>query len=314
MMNRRAILWALAAATSLTAPVIARAAEPTSLALGTMGGDGSGEPFYGLDRNFFRDAGFDVKLTLLNNTAQLASAVAGGTLEIGFGSVIPLAQAHLHGLELRLIAPAMIYTSPTYVNVIMTGKNSAVKTAADLNGQVVACNGLRDLTQYEMLAWIDQNGGDIKSVKLVETPFSEMGVALETGRIAAATFAEPYISDALAAGQARILGNASECVAKHFMVTGWFATTAWLAQNAETAKRLQTVMLTIARWANANRPVTQLILPKYTKLTPEVAARMTRIRYGETKPDPALIQPVIDIAMKYGGMPYVRAADLIWGG
>jgi hypothetical protein len=54
--------------------------------------------------------------------------------------------------------------------------------------------------------------------------------------------------------------------------------------------------------------------PKYTKLTPEVAARMTRIRYGETKPDPALIQPVIDIAIKYGRMPYVRVADLIWAG
>jgi NitT/TauT family transport system substrate-binding protein len=165
-----------------------------------------------------------------------------------------------------------------------------------------------------MLAWIDQNGGDIKSVKLIETPFSEMGVALESGRIAAATFAEPFLSAALVSGQARVIGNASDCVAKHFMVTGWFSTTDWLAKNAATAKRLQTVMLQIARWANANRPETQLILPKYTKLTPEVAARMTRIRYGDTKPDPTLIQPVIDIAVKYGGMQSMRAADLIWAG
>jgi NitT/TauT family transport system substrate-binding protein len=279
-----------------------------------MGGDGSGEPFYVLDRNFFRDAGFDVKLTVLNNTAQLASAVAGGSLEIGFGSVIPLAQAHLRGLEFRVIAPAMIYTSPVYVNVIMTGKKSSVKTAADLNGQIVACNGLRDLTQYEMLAWIDQNGGDSKSVKLVEVPFSEMGVALESGRVAAATFAEPFTSAALALGQVRIIGNASECVSKHFMVTCWFSTTAWLAKNPDSAKRLQTVMLQIARWANANRAETQTILPRYTKVTTDVAAKITRARYGETKPDPALMQPVIDIAMKYGGMPYVRAADLIWPG
>jgi ABC-type nitrate/sulfonate/bicarbonate transport system substrate-binding protein len=36
-----------------------------------------------------------------------------------------------------------------------------------------------------MQAFIDKNGGDVKSVKLIETPFSEMAVALATGRVAA---------------------------------------------------------------------------------------------------------------------------------
>jgi NitT/TauT family transport system substrate-binding protein len=84
-----------------------------------------------------------------------------------------------------VIAPAIIYNGKTPVNVIMVGKNSTVKTAADLNGQTVAVNGLWDLTQYEMQAFIDKNGGDVKSVKLIETPFSEMAVALATGRVAA---------------------------------------------------------------------------------------------------------------------------------
>jgi NitT/TauT family transport system substrate-binding protein len=185
-MNRRTTLAALAAASTLGLPRIARGADPTALQLGTMGADGSAEPFYGADHNFFKDANFNVNITVMNNTAQLASAVAGGALEIGYGSVIPLAQAHLRGLEFRVIAPALIYNAPALTNVILAGKNSTVKTAADLNGQVVAVNGLRDLTQYEMQAWIDQNGGDVKSVKLIEIPFSEMGVALETGRVAAA--------------------------------------------------------------------------------------------------------------------------------
>ncbi|HEY5348638.1 MAG TPA: ABC transporter substrate-binding protein, partial [Candidatus Lustribacter sp.] len=222
-MNRRTTLSTLAAtaAATLAFPRSARSADPTALQLGTMATDGSAQPFYGVDRNFFKDAGFDVKLTVLNNTAQLASAVAGGALEIGFGSVIPLAQAHLRGLNFQVIAPAIIYNGKTPVNVIMVGKNSTVKTAADLNGQTVAVNGLRDLTQYEMQAFIDKNGGDVKSVKLIETPFSEMAVALATGRVAAGILAEPFWTAALPT--CRVLGNGSEAVGKHYMVTGWFA-------------------------------------------------------------------------------------------
>jgi NitT/TauT family transport system substrate-binding protein len=313
-MNRRTTLSALAAtaAATLAFPRTVRAADPTGLQIGTMPTDGSAQPFYGLDHNFFKDAGFDVKLTILNNTASLASAVASGALEIGFGSVIPLAQAHLRGLNFRVIAPATIYNGTTPVNVIMVGKNSTAKTAADLNGQTVAVNGLRDLTQYEMQAWIDRNGGDVKSVKLIETPFSEMAVALDTGRVAAGILAEPFWTAALPT--CRVIGNGSAAVGNHYMVTGWFASTEWLTKNGETAKRLQTVMLQIARWANANHAETQAIVPKYTKITPEVAAHMVRAVVGDTKPDPALIQPVIDVAVKYGGMQSLPASELIWQG
>jgi hypothetical protein len=38
---------------------------------------------------------------------------------------------------------------------------------------------------------------------------------------------------------------------------------------------------------------------------------MNRAILGDTKPDPALIQPVIDVAVKYGGLEPLRAAELI---
>jgi NitT/TauT family transport system substrate-binding protein len=213
-------------------------------------------------------------------------------------------------LNFKVIAPAVIYNGTNPVNVIMAAKDSAVRTGADLNGQTVAVNGLRDLTQYEMQAWIDQNGGDVNSVKLVETPFSEMAVALASGRVAAGIFAEPFWTAALPT--CRVIGNGSAAVGKRFMVTGWFATADWLAKNADAAKHLQSVMLQIARWANANHAETQTIVSKYTKISPDVLAHANRPVLGETKPDPALIQPVIDLAVKYGGMQPLQASELIW--
>jgi NitT/TauT family transport system substrate-binding protein len=311
-MNRRTSLSMLAASTALAVPGMVRGADPTPLQLGTMGADGSAEPFYGLDKSFFKDAGFDVKVTVMNNTGQLASAVAGGALEIGYGSVIPVAQAHLRGIEFKVIAPALVYTAPALTNVIMTGKNATFKSGADLNNQIVAVNGLHDLTQFEMQAWIEQTGGDIKTVKLIEIPFSEMGTALESGRVAAAILAEPFTTGALAQG--KVIGNATAAIGKHFLMTCWFAQPAWLEKNADTARRFAATMLKIARWANANHTDTQQIVLKYTKITPEVAAKMLRTTYGETKVDAALLQPSIDAAVKYGGMSPVAASDLIWQG
>jgi NitT/TauT family transport system substrate-binding protein len=313
-MKRSTSLSVLSASAALGFPGLARSADPTPVQLGTMGADGSAEPFYGVDHGFFKDAGLDVNITVMQNTAQLASAVAGNALEIGYGSVIPVAQAHLRGLEFRVIAPAFEAGGPAPTNLLLVAKDSTIKSGADLNGLTVAVNGLRDLSQYETQAWIDQNGGDIKTVKLIEIPFPEMGVAVASGRVAAAISAEPFTTVALAGGQVRVLGNASSSVGKLYVATCWFATPAWLQANADAARRFQGAMLKIAKWANANHPATEAIVLKYTKIAPEVAAKMARTTYGETKITAALLQPVINLAVKYGGMDPVSAADLIWQG
>jgi len=274
--------------------------------------DGSAEPLFAQGAGIFKKYGIDATVTSYNGGGAVIAAVAGGSLEAGFSNAVSAAQAIERGIPIIALTPAAEYPAQKSDTLLVKARGSKLKTAADLNGQVVAVNGLRDLTQYEMQAWIDQNGGDVKSVKLIEIPFSEMGVALETGRVAAAISAEPFTTGALT--QARIIGNASESVGKHYMVTGWFSTTSWLAKNAETAKRLQVVMQKIARWANANHADTQAIILKYTKIAPEVAGKMVRSQYGETKADVALLQPVLDLAVKYGGMQPVAAADLIWQG
>ncbi len=290
----------------------AAAADLTPLALGTMPTDGSAQAFYGIEKSFFRDQGFDVKLQILNNTATLASAVASGSLEIGFGSVIPLAQAHLRGLEFRVIAPATIYNGSAPTNVIMVANGSPYKSGKDLNGQTVAVNGLRDLTQYEMQGWLEKTGGDLKSIKLIEVPFSEMATALQAGRVAAAILAEPFTT--VASSVAHTVGIASDVVAHRFMVTGWFAEAGWLQKNPDSAKRLQAALIQTAKYGNANHEATEAILAKYTKISPDVASKMVRSVYGDSKPDPALIQPVLDLATHFGAFPPINANDLIWQG
>jgi NitT/TauT family transport system substrate-binding protein len=286
-------------------------ADTVTLALGAMPTDASAQAFYALDRGAFKAAGIDVTLTVLTNTASIASAVSAGAVDIGYGSVVPLAEAHNRGLSFKAIAPAGMYAGPPSTLVMMVSKRSTAKTGADLNGKTIAVNGLRDLTQYTAEAWIAQNGGDIKTIKLVEIPFSEMGNALDAGRVDAAIVGEPYMAADL--GVARVIGDAGGAVAKKYYITTWFATEAWLNAHPALAHTFVNVMRDTAIWANTHHAESAEILRRYSKITPEVMATMVRSTYGDApRLEPPMLQPVIDVAVKYGTTAPTSAADLIW--
>jgi NitT/TauT family transport system substrate-binding protein len=304
-------LSALAAGTlTWSAAPVARA-DVTTLQLGAMPTDASAQAFYALDRGFFKDAGLDVVLTVMTNTATIATAVSAGSIDIGYGSVVPLAEAHNRGLSFKAIAPAGMYAGTPSPLMMMVSKRSTVKTGADLNGKTIAVNGLRDLTQYTAQAWIAQNGGDIKTIKLVEIPFSEMGNALDAGRVDAAIIGEPYMAGAL--GVARTIGDAAGAVGKKYYITTWFATEAWLNAHPALAHTFVTVMRQAADWGNTHHAESAEILRKYSKISPDIMATMVRSTYSDApRLEPPMLQPVIDVAVKYGTTAPTSAADLIW--
>ncbi len=306
----RTLSAAAAGALAWNAAPAARA-DTTALQLGAMPTDAAGQAFYALDLGFFKAAGLDVTLTVLTNTASIASAVSAGAVDIGYGSVVPLAEAHNRGLSFKAIAPAGMYNGLPSTLMMMVSKRSTAKTGADLNGKTIAVNGLRDLTQYTAQAWIAQNGGDIKTIKLVEIPFSEMGNALDAGRVDAAIVGEPYM--AAAQGVAKTIGDAGGAVGKKYYITTWFATEAWLNAHPAPARTFVNVMHQTALWANAHHAESAEILRKYSKITPEVMTTMVRSTYGDApRLEAPMLQPVIDVAVKYGTTAPTSAADLIW--
>jgi NitT/TauT family transport system substrate-binding protein len=293
------------------APQRVRAADLLPLNLGVMASDGTSEGFYAADMGFFKAAGLDVKLTVMNNGAALTSAMMAGDLDVAISSVGVVAMAHEHNLPMRFVAPSAIYAGPPDATVLMVPKDSTAKTGADLNNQIVAINGLKDLTQFTTAAWIDKNGGDVKTIKFAEIPFSEMAVALQNHRVAAALMVEPFIEAAKPV--ARVLGGAAGAVAPRYLTMGWFATDGWAQKNPETIRRFRAAIQKTAVWANAHPTETAAILLQHTKLSEDVVKTMVRARFDtDATVDPAIVQPVIDTAAKYGSIskPF-PAAEII---
>src|SRR6185437_7554997 len=133
----------------------------------------------------------DAEVTTLNFGQAVASAIAGGAADIGQSNIVSLATAHERGIDVAIVAPAGYYLAKAPTSMLLVAKSSPLRTAKDFAGKTVAVNGLKNITQLSVQLWLDENGGDSNAVKFLELPFSEMGAALDGGRVDAALFAEP---------------------------------------------------------------------------------------------------------------------------
>lgn len=254
---------------------------------------------YAMHAGLFRKAGIDVQLSALNSGAAVAAAVAGGSIDIGLSSTMPLISAHVRKIGFKIIAADGLYTAEAPYALMLVRADSTIRTGKDLNGKTVSSPALKDLIYTANLAWIDKNGGDIKSVKAIELPNSAVVSALEQGRVDASTVLQPKLSEALLDGKVRVLGKSFESVSPHFLISAWFAAGSYAGANTATIAKFTKIMEEAATYANAHRAETAVLLTEFSKIDPKVLDKSTRETFSATL-NPADIQRVIDAAVKYG--------------
>lgn len=288
---------ALLAGASAASLIPGRAnAQSAKIRFGATPADTYGQPIYATDMGFFKQAGLDVELTVFPTNGAGMAAIAGGSIDIMGNDAIGFANAVSHGIPLVIIAAGAIYTSAAPTTLLCVAKNSTITQAKDFEGKVIALAVLGGLMYTSIKAWLTQNDADIEKVQFLEFPAAQMGGVLARGTVAGAVIPEP----ALSASAAVVRGFAKpyDAVAKTFQITTWFTTHDWLAKNPAAAKQLTGALYASSRWANAHQNESLEILAKYAKLDLKDHRNMTRTKYA-TAVDPALLQPVVDAAVKW---------------
>ncbi len=263
---------------------------------------------YALRTGRFKQAGLDVVLEKQSGGAAIAAGIAGGSYEIGKSSVMALFSAHERGLPFTVIAPGGISETTTPYGYLIVAKDSAIQNARDLNGKTLAVAALSSVDQVCVQAWMDQHGGDSKTLKLVELPQSEDGAALEGHRIDAALTIHPQVDAALASGKVRILGQAYTAIAPRYFVSTWFSTADWANKHASTVEKFARVVRETAAYTNAHHAETAPIVADFSGITLAVVQRMSRGVAG-TQLDASLLQPPIEAAAKYGVLKHTFPAQ-----
>lgn len=270
---------------------------------------------YAQRAGLFEKAGLDVELQPSSTSgAAIAAGVASGTYDIGKSSLTSLLAAHLRNIPFTLVAPGTLYDPKTPYGLLIVAKDSTISSAKDLNGQTIAIAALNSLDQTAIEAWVDQHGGDSKSLKFIELPQSEDGAALAQHRIAASLTIRPQLDQALASGEARPLGPAFSSVGSHYLVSAWFTTTDYASKHPAVIATFRKVVEEAAAYGNRHHDVTAPLLAEVSKIPLATIAGMERGVLG-TELSPALVQPVIDMGSKYGLLARdFPAAEIIWNG
>src|SRR5579875_1677457 len=171
----------------------AQSSLPT-IKVGLVPSDDITPVLYAARTGMFRKAGFDVQLIPATSGTAVAQAVVGGSYDIGKSSLVSLMNAHLRGLPLYLIAAGGVYDSSAPYAELVVAPDAPYKSGKDLNGKTIGVPALNDLNEVVIDGWVDQHGGDSKTLHYVEIPNSAATAALAEHRIDAYVMLYPPLS------------------------------------------------------------------------------------------------------------------------
>jgi NitT/TauT family transport system substrate-binding protein len=299
-------VFAAAGMAALSAPRFA-AAAPTTIRFGSTPDEQASIALWASRTGLFGRSDLDVDVQRFNSGAAVAAAVAGSSIDVGLGSIFSLILAHVKGVPFVLESVSATSSAALRDNAFVVAKNSPITNAAQLSGKTISTSSLSDLFSLAISNWIDQNGGNAKTVNFVELPMPLAVDAVASGRIDGSFVVDPFLLQGLEAGRIRVIGRPYESVASHFGVTYYFCLHAFAQANADALVRFRSAIATGVSFARTHRDVMVPIIADYTRMQPDVVRRMPFVT--GTGMTPAMVQPVIDLAARYKLIPSAFAAS-----
>ena len=290
----------------------AAAADLTHVRVSTTMTDDTTVLYYALQTGMFKKAGLDVEYIVSKSGSAAAEAVVTGAIDIGKSSLVNLLNAHVRGIPIELITAGAVYGSKlSPASSILVGLDSNINAAKDLNGKTIAVAYLQDFHSLLARIWVDQGGGDSKTVKFLEIPDSAQGASVIAHRVDACLLQEPALSIALKTKQLRAFPLTSMNLGA-FLYSAWFAKTDWAAKHSDIVDAFTRVMSASSAYTNAHQDQTAKMMAQATGVTVDSVLAMQRLRSATTL-DAANVQPMIDASARYGLLPQAfPASDMIY--
>ncbi|MEA4855571.1 ABC transporter substrate-binding protein [Solidesulfovibrio sp.] len=283
----------------LAAP--ARAADPASVTVGYIPVGDCLQLYVAEAEGSFAAEGLAVKGLAMKGGAVIAPAVEGGEIAIGWSNTVSIILAHARGFDFAFLAPgAEGKIGSNDVHALLVPAGSAVASVKDLAGKTVAINTLGNINEAAMRALAEKAGLAPEAVRLVEVPFPDMATALAKGSVDAALTLEPFVTDAVSRGAARILDPSPHAAfGDPYLIGAWFAKKSWIDSHPREAAAFARAVAKASAFIAAHPEKAREILAARTRLSPELATKIALPRFPEAL-DPAALQGVIDVCARFG--------------
>lgn len=266
--------------TTVGGPALAQSAPPlTVVNAGFVPVTDVAALYLGEEVGIWKKHGLQLKANVASTGA--VPAVMSGEYHFGFTALVNVLQARDKGLPLKIISAGSSSTGVKGADVTMihAGPNSGIKSAKDLEGKTASVNALNGLLQMLGKAAVKADGGDPNKVRFIELGFAEALAALQAGKIDAMVGAEPFGTAAMAAGFPAIASPYQSMSSKSMLTSSYFTSEPQLKANPELFKKIRAAINESLDYAQAHPDEIRKQLPKFTKLGPDVAAKLILPRY-----------------------------------
>ena len=230
-------------------------------------------PLYlGVKRGFFRDEQLDVKITTAQGGAEIVPLVLSGSTQVGNSNTPTLLLAAAKDLPIEIVAPggqAPLDVGPDGrgdVAAIMVRKDSSIRTPADLEGQTVAVNTIKSISDVLTSAALERRGVDYRKVKFLEVPLPDMLAALDAGRVDAIYTVSPFKTIAERSGKYRAVLFPLQETRKGQIDAAWFVSREWASKNEDVLDRFLSALRRSMLYSAAHEAEARATLSSFTKL------------------------------------------------
>jgi NitT/TauT family transport system substrate-binding protein len=297
---KRTAFFVAALGAAAAVPVRAQTPAPTTLHLTGTGADDVVSVLYAQKSGAFRAVGLDTVYERANSGAAGVAAVTSGSFDIGKSSMGSLIAARAHNVDLKIVAGGALYRlADTQGQVLLVvTSDSPIRTAKDFNGKTLSVPSLGDQNVLIARAWIDQHGGDSRTVQFVEVPSSAAATAVAQGRVAAAVLVPPFAARAIADGKMRSVAILFSAIAPRFLETAWFATGDYVTKNRDVVVAFGKVVAQASAYVNAHQADVVDLIAAFTGQT-AAAVTQNGVSTLATSLEAREMQPLIDAMAKY---------------
>lgn len=162
---------------------------------------------YGVDKGIFEKHGLDIEFQTASSGAAMLPAVSTNSINIGIGNPLAVYVAVDKGLDMKIVSGfSNSKAEGKDVTGVVVKKDSGINSWKDLEGKSVSVNAVNSMGDLTIKENVARDGGDPKAVKFAEVAFPDAPAQLERGNIDAAWMAEPFVANALADTNNKLLG------------------------------------------------------------------------------------------------------------
>lgn len=274
-------------------------------------------PVYMAQQNgVFEENGFDLTLQPAGSSTEIIQAMQSGQVQIGYGGSTGVFQAVENGVDLVIIAAASATPDDPEngINDLLVTADSPLESAKDLEGKTVAVNAPGGYTQLLADIAITEDGGDPSKVNYVQMGVPDQPAALASGAIDAFVAGEPFGTLGREQNGFRTLANPFTALSDSAVVAGvWYALRSDVEENPDYYAKVAATIDEANTYALENDEELRENIAEFTKIDPELAARIRLGSYGKLPLTIDNLQAIADWSYELGYVKNeVDLESLVW--